>query len=274
MNEQLLSVKHIKKKFSRSLRRSLVYGMMEVVGMKSSGSLRKTEYWALNDINFDLNAGDILGIVGNNGSGKTTLMRLIAGIYIPSSGNITIKPETRVIPLFALRAGMQPLYSGMDNIYLKCAMFGMSKAETMAQLDFIIDFSELEDHIHTPFGNYSMGMRARLAYACAMAAQPDILIVDEALAVGDTRFKVKCYENLKSMAREPGKGVIFVTNHVEKLLKIANRLIILDKGQLIESHDNVKTGLESYIDHISKTRGDKAADEITKMIRSYEQFQN
>jgi len=126
---------------------------------------------------------------------------------------------------------MQPLFTGRENIHIKGAIFGMSKSEIEAKMAFIEDFSELGDKLDVPFGNYSSGMSARLAYSIAIATDPDIFIVDEALAVGDSVFKAKCFDHLKTYVQQPGKGVLFVSNNIRKLLKVSSRILVMDEGK-------------------------------------------
>ena len=257
----LLSVRNLHKKFSRDIKYNLFYGIQEMftdaLGIKTNYmQIRKNEFWILSDINFDLFEGEILGIVGTNGSGKTTLMRLISNIYPTESGAIYGRQGQKITAVFALAAGMESLFTGRENIYIKGAMYGMSKQEIDSKMDFIEQFSELSDQLDRPFGNYSSGMRARLAYAIALATEPDIFIIDEALAVGDSIFRSKCFDHLKEYVRQPGKAVLFVSNHIRKVLKLASRVLVLKNGQFIYESTDVKEALNHYIinclDHLAE----------------------
>ncbi len=261
MIKPLLSVRNLHKKFSRDIKYNLYYGLQgifaDTVGFKTNYmKLRKKEFWGLANINLDLYPGEILAVVGANGSGKTTLMRLISNIYHLDVGSITGQPSQKITPVFSLAVGMHPLFSGKENIYIKGSMYGMTKSEIDAKMDFIKEFSELEDHLDEPFGNYSSGMRARLAYAIALATDPNIFIIDEALAVGDSVFKAKCFENMKDFVRQPNKAVIFVSNHIRKVLMVATRVLVLNKGQLIYNSTDIKEALNFYIlnclDHLEE----------------------
>ena len=248
----LLSVRNLYKKFSRDIRYNLYYGAQDLLGdtfgLKTEYlKKKKKEFWTLADINFDLFAGEILGIVGANGSGKTTLMRLIADIYHLEAGTIYGRPEQKITAVFALAAGMQPLFTGRENIYIKGSMYGMGKTEIDAKMAFIKDFSELGGELDRPFGNYSSGMRARLAYAIAIATEPDIFIIDEALAVGDSVFKAKCFDHLKEYVRQPDKAVLFVSNNIRKVLKVATQVLVMKKGRIIYESTDVKAALNHYI---------------------------
>lgn len=229
----------------------MFYGVQDILinRKKNYNTLRKQEFWGLHDVSFDLHAGEILGVVGANGSGKTSLMRVIAGIYPYESGEILGLPQQEITSIFALTAGMENLYTGRENIYLKGALYGMTKAEIAAKIPFIEDFSGLKNRLERPLGNYSSGMKARLAYTIAMATQPDIFIIDEALAVGDTVFQSKCFEHLKNYVKQPDKGVLLVSNNIRKLLKIVNRIVVIDQGEVVLTSDNVKEALIFYVSH-------------------------
>lgn len=257
----LLSVRNLHKKFSRDIKYNLFYGIQDlladVFGIKTDYmQLRKNEFWTLSDINFDLYEGEILAVVGSNGSGKTTLMRLISNIYYSESGAIYARQGQKITAVFALAAGMQPLFTGRENIYIKGSMYGMTKAEIDSKMDFIEEFSELVNQLDRPFGNYSSGMRARLAYAIALATEPEVFIIDEALAVGDAVFRSKCFDHLKEYVRQPGKAVLFVSNHIRKVLKLASRVLVLKNGNIIYESTNIKKALNHYIinclDHLAE----------------------
>jgi len=248
----MLSVRNLHKKFSRDIKYNLYYGLQDLVA-DSIGRrvdymrLRKKEFWALTDISFDLFEGEILGIVGANGSGKTTLMRLMASIYYLEAGEVYGKPDQKVTAVFALGIGMQSLFTGRENIYIKGSMYGMNRQEIDAKMAFIEEFSELADQLDRPLGNYSSGMRARLAFAIALATEPDIFIIDEALAVGDSVFKAKCFDYLKEYVKRPGKSILFVSNNIRKVLKVASRVIVMKKGQIIYQSTDIKAALTHYI---------------------------
>lgn len=250
--EELLRVEGLSKKFCNNIRHNMIYGIQDIwktiLGKDSHlKTLRPNEFWALSDINFSLKEGEILGIVGANGSGKTSLMRIVANIYFNDIGNIITKQDLTTTAVFALRAGMESLYTGRENIYLKGAMFGMDEETITERIPFIIAFSELEESIDQPFGNYSSGMRARLAYAIAVATDPNLFIIDEALAVGDSVFKAKCYDHLKEWVKQPGKAVIFVSNNVRKILKVATRTLVMDKGRIMLDSTDIAEALNFYI---------------------------
>lgn len=258
----MLKCEGLGKKFCRDLHQSMYYGARDMLTpnylqMKSRSSLRAGEFWAVEQVDLALMKGDILGIIGVNGSGKTTLMRMLSGIYPPDTGQITLFGDYRISPIFALASGMNPHFSGRENIYMKGAMYGMTRKEVTEKMEFIIEFSELESFMDSPLGNYSNGMRARLAYATALATNPDIFIIDEALAVGDPPFKAKCFANLREIA--PEKGIVVVSNNVRKVLKVATRMAILDKGKLVFQTDDPEKAKDEFLGKYAvKEKGDSS----------------
>lgn len=243
----VLAVERTSKKYCRAFRRSMYYGLVdaarETVGLVVKSDLRPLEFWALTDVSFDLYRGQILGITGRNGSGKTTLIRLISGIYPMDKGRITL--NGKVATLFANSIGMHPHFTGRQNVYIKAALHGMSRQETKRKLDEIIAFSELERFIDSPLGTYSAGMKARLGYSIAAAVRPDLLIVDEGLAVGDIGFKRKCYDHIRKLAAE-GMAVIFASSAVSKITKVSTRIMVLDQGRMIYEGNDIGHGVAIY----------------------------
>ncbi|MBE9531297.1 MAG: ABC transporter ATP-binding protein, partial [Proteobacteria bacterium] len=194
--EVVISIKNLSKKFCTHLKRSMAYGIIDLsknlVGIKpNTEELRRDEFWALDNMNFELKRGEVLGLIGLNGCGKTTLLRLLTGIFPPDKGEITIKG--RVGALIAVGAGFHPHMTGRENIYLNGTILGMSAKELDACFDDIIEFAEIGDFIEAPVSTYSSGMRVRLGFAIAIHINPDILLIDEVLAVGDLNFSIKCF---------------------------------------------------------------------------------
>lgn len=259
----LIDVKGVYKKFCSDIKFNMLYGINDTFFSWLSGKpymkLRKHEFWALRDINFTVRSGDIVGILGTNGSGKTTLMRLIASIYETNVGEIDMSGDLTITPIFALKSGMSPVFTGMENIYIKGAMLGMTRQEIDDSISDILEFSEISDFIHMPFGNYSSGMGARLAYAIAVATDPNVFIIDEALAVGDDHFKEKCFGHLRSFAGQKDKCVLFVSNNIDKVRRVATRVLVLDKGRLaLDTHD-IEEGFDYYLN-----RGFESLDDVEK----------
>lgn len=250
---KLLSVNNVSKKFSVNLHQSMLNAWGELAlslaGLSAEKKLKQDEFQAVHNISLDLNKGQILCILGNNGSGKTTLMRMIYGIYSCDEGSI--RAYGNIAAMFALRTGMQPYFTGRENIRLKGSILGFSEQELAEKTESIIEFSELGTAIDKPFGSYSSGMMSRLAYSLAIAMQPDIFIIDEGLAVGDMAFKNKCLDDLKKKREE--RGVIFITHNFERIKDIATDIIIMDKGCKIMETSNVHEGLDYYLSNYSKT---------------------
>ncbi len=196
--------------------------------------LHFTEFWALRDINLKVEKGDRVGILGFNGAGKSTLLKVIAGVMKPTKG--TVKTEGIIAPMLELGAGFDMNYSGKENIYLYGATMGYSRNYIESRYDEIVEFSELKDFIDVPVKNYSSGMRARLGFAIASAVEPEILILDEVLSVGDAKFRKKSENKIRSMF-DKGVTVLFVSHTVSQVLSICNKAIILDHGKIIAQGD-------------------------------------
>jgi lipopolysaccharide transport system ATP-binding protein len=248
-NEVLVSVENVYKKFSKNIKKSVLYGTLDVLKnllniRERNTELRKKEFWALHDLSFQLHRGQILGILGLNGAGKTTLVRLISGIYPIDKGRISV--NGRLVTLFAaVNAGMHPLFSGKENIFIRGTMFGMSKKEISSKLDEIIAFSELESFIDAPLGTYSSGMRARLSFSIAVASESDILILDEALAVGDISFRKKCFQKLHEISKE--KGIISIAHNIDQIANLSTDILVLDAGKKIFETPDVSEGIDFYL---------------------------
>jgi ABC-type polysaccharide/polyol phosphate transport system ATPase subunit len=271
----LVTAREVSKKFCKDLKRNMYYGIKDVLrqalGLKpDTGALRPYEFWALDQVSFDLFQGEILAVIGANGSGKTTLMRLLSSIYSLDGGEIQMDGVGKVTSIFALNVGMNPLFTGLENIYIKAAMFGMNRRELQEKLDFIIEFSELKDFLHAPVGNYSSGMKARLAYSVAIATEPNLFIIDEALAVGDSLFKAKCYDHLKEYVQQPNRAVIYVTNRIQKVMAVASRVIILDAGKLIYDSEDAAAALEYYINNCLKGLSEELREARLRRVQEYE----
>lgn len=232
--EILVRVENLSKKFCRDLKRSLWYGLKdlgnELMGRPhgGDGELRKDEFWAVKDVSFELKRGDCLGLIGRNGAGKTTLLRMLNGLIKPDKGQIEMRG--RVGALIALGAGFNPILTGRENIYVNAAVLGLSKKETNAKLEEIVEFAELGDFIDAPVQSYSSGMYVRLGFSIAAHLNPDILLVDEALAVGDLPFIVRCLNRIAEL-RENGTAIIFVSHNEVQIRETARNCMLLDRGQ-------------------------------------------
>ncbi|OBX23240.1 MULTISPECIES: ABC transporter ATP-binding protein [Bizionia] len=228
--EVLVKVEGLSKKFCKDLKTSLWYGVKDLIsGVRGSNlerTLRPKEFWAVTDINFELRRGECLGLIGHNGAGKSTLLKILNGLINPDAGTVTIKG--RVGALIELGAGFNPILSGRENIYNNGAILGFSRKEIDSKLDEIIAFAELEEFIDMPVQHYSSGMKVRLGFAVAAQMEPDVLIIDEVLAVGDLGFVLKCFKTIDAIL--PRTAVIFVSHNMPMVSRICNTIILLEKG--------------------------------------------
>lgn len=188
--------------------------------------------WALKNVSFEINEGEIFGILGKNGAGKSTLLKILSRVALPSSGSI--KGKGKIASLLEVGTGFHPELTGRENVFLNGQILGMSKKEIENIFDEIIDFSGIEEFIDTPVKRYSSGMYVRLAFAIAAHLNPDILIIDEALAVGDTAFQKKCLEKMQEIATMQGKTIIIVSHHLQAIRNLCSRAICLQKGMIID----------------------------------------
>ena len=188
------------------------------------------EFWALKEISFEVQEGDRVGILGLNGAGKSTLLKVVAGVLKPTEGSVEIKGS--IVPLLELGAGFDKQYTGKENIFLYGAMLGHSKEFIREKYEEIIEFSELGDFIDVPVKNYSSGMKSRLGFSIATVVEPDILILDEVLSVGDAKFRKKSEKKIMSMI-EKNVTVLFVSHSLEQVRRVCNKAILLEKGHII-----------------------------------------
>ena len=203
---------------------------------------RHTTFKAIDNLNLEIKKGEVLGILGKNGAGKSTLLKMITGVVAPTSGEL--KVEGKISSLLELGAAFNPDLTGMENIYQHGQVMGLTDEEIKAKEKEIIDFADIGEHLSQPVKTYSSGMFARLAFACAINVDPDILIVDEVLSVGDIAFQLKCFKKFEQF-KESGKTILFVTHSVDDVLRNCTRAIIMQNGR--KSYDgDVKTGVEKY----------------------------
>jgi ABC-type polysaccharide/polyol phosphate transport system ATPase subunit len=258
--EILVRVDGVSKKFCRNLKKSLWYGVQDVVGelnpfrrsvepvrdatvddssssdSKTSSassfqhlSLRESEFWANKDISFELRRGECIGLIGHNGAGKTTLLKMLNGLITPDSGRIEMRG--RVGALIALGAGFNPILTGRENIYVNGSILGMGKSEIEEKMDEIIDFAEIREFIDSPVQSYSSGMAVRLGFAIAVKTEPDVLLLDEVLAVGDPAFQVKCFNTLSEF-RKKGTAFILVSHNMHQISRYSTSVLYLKKGRI------------------------------------------
>ena len=272
-DDVVLSVRGVSKKFCRNLKRSMLYGVkdlaMNMLGMQQqkvtsdescvmsdpklithhsslltpSTSLRKDEFWALQDISFDLKRGDVFGLIGLNGSGKSTLLRVLTGIYPPDAGEVFLKG--RVGALIALGVGFHPHMTGRENIYLNATILGMTRHEIDASFNDIVAFAEIGSFLDAPVSTYSSGMSVRLGFAIAIHIKPDILLIDEVLSVGDFQFQRKCVEKMKELI-EKGVAVVFVSHNIPAVAGFCKRGVLLHHGSMVKQ-GNIKEVIQEFL---------------------------
>ena len=231
----LVAVEAVSKKYCRDLEKSLRYGLHDigrslVGGGADPGHLRESEFWALSGVSLELAAGECLGVIGPNGAGKSTLLKLIQGRLHPDRGRIVLRGKLAAIS--ELGIGFNPILSGRENIFHNAALLGLSREETRGLLGQIIEFSELEEFIDAPVFTYSSGMRARLGYAVAAHLDPDALLIDEVLTVGDLAFRRKCVQHMQRFLGR-GKAVLLVSHEMYAVQTLCTRAIYLERGEVI-----------------------------------------
>jgi lipopolysaccharide transport system ATP-binding protein len=247
-NDVLISCDNLSKKFCKDFKRSLWYGIKDVGFTFSSkgqhhNTLRKDEFWAVKDINFELRRGECLGLIGHNGAGKSTLLKILNGLITPDVGQITMRG--RVGALIELGAGFNPILTGRENIYNNGAVLGFSKKEIDAKYDAIVDFSEIKDFIDAPVQNYSSGMKVRLGFAIAAQMEPDILLIDEVLAVGDLGFVIKCLNRMGELI--PNAATIFVSHSMPMVSRVSSHALLMDKGKETYFGTDTAEAIKQYI---------------------------
>lgn len=246
--EPLVLVENVSKKFCRNLKKSLWYGMKdlgsELLGRKHGqhDGLRPSEFWAIKDVGFSLKRGECLGLIGQNGAGKTTLLRMLNGLLRPDQGQIAMRGQVGAI--IALGAGFNPILTGRENVYINATVLGLRKEEIDSKFEEIVDFAELWDFIDTPVQSYSSGMLVRLGFSIATAIRPDVLLLDEILAVGDLEFRIKCYRRIDEMREHA--AIIFVSHSLEHLGRLCTKTLVLKRGKPL-FYGDVAQGLNHYV---------------------------
>lgn len=234
-NDVAIKVDHVSKKYCKSLKRSMLYGMKDIgrntVGLSShSEKLRKDEFWAVDDISFEVKKGEVLGIIGMNGSGKTTMLKLLNGIFWPDKGKISISGKMGA--LIALGAGFHTMLTGRENIYVNGAILGMTKKEIDKKFDDIIEFADIGEFIDSPVKFYSSGMFVKLGFSIAINIEPEILLIDEVLSVGDLSFQNKSLRRMAEL-REKANAVVFVSHNLEHVRNLCDRVLMLNNGKQV-----------------------------------------
>ena len=277
----IISVKHLSKHYKlkheaqryRSLRDEIASAAKGLISLKvfrgrnTSGNTEE-DFWALKDVNFEVNQGDRLAIIGRNGAGKSTLLKILSRITDPTKGRVEI--TGRVSSLLEVGTGFHPELSGRENIFLNGAILGMTNEEVRKKFDQIVAFAEVERFLDTPVKRYSSGMYVRLAFAVAAHLEPDVLVVDEVLAVGDAQFQQKCLGRMGELSQS-GRTIIFVTHNMDAMLTLCNRGLVLERGEVVfdgtssEARKKYLSKAESaeYSIHCNAGRGGSGGTEIS-----------
>ena len=251
-NDVAISVKNVSMAFN--LNKEKVDNLKEYVIKFVTRKLEYKKFYALDNINFEVKKGEHLAILGFNGAGKSTLLKTIVGVYKPTTGSV--EKCGVIAPLLELGAGFDPNYTGKENIFLYGAILGYSREYIESKYDEIVEFSELGHFINVPLKNYSSGMRARLGFSIATAVDPDVLILDEVLSVGDAKFRTKSLKKVQSMF-DRGVTVLFVSHSIQQVKAICDKAILLDKGKIIAQGD-VEEVSEIYEEMTAGKRVSKA----------------
>ena len=232
MSKPAIIVDNVSMKFNLS--KEKVDSLKDYIIKSIKKEIKYNEFWALQNVNFEVQKGDRVGILGLNGAGKSTLLKVISGVFKPTEGHVD--KHGKMVPLLELGAGFDSQYTGKENIYLYGAMLGYTKEFIDEKYDEIVKFSELKDFIDVPIKNYSSGMKSRLGFSIATVVSPKILILDEVLSVGDAKFRKKSEKKIMSMF-DSGVTVLFVSHSLEQVQRLCNKAMILEKGKLIAYGD-------------------------------------
>jgi lipopolysaccharide transport system ATP-binding protein len=266
-DEVLVKVEGVSKKFCKSLKRSLWYGAQDVsaemLGRKGQhDDLRRNEFWAVSDVSFELKRGECLGLIGPNGAGKSTLLKMLNGLVKPDKGRITMRG--RVGALIELGAGFNPILTARENIYVNGSVLGFSKKEIDRKFDAIVNFAEIEEFVDTPVQSFSSGMNVRLGFAVAIQMEPDALLIDEVLAVGDAGFKAKCFKEIARITRNT--AVIFVSHTMPDITRTCSSVSLLDQGQLIAFGSDISNGISHYLKRFRNLGGEYFETQTARLI--------
>jgi ABC-2 type transport system ATP-binding protein len=234
-----------------------------VVTLGRAGRAHKQDFWALSDVSLDIRAGNTIGLIGHNGSGKSTLLKVIGGIIQPTSG--TVEQRGRIAALLELGAGFHPDLTGRENVFLNASVLGLTAEETAAQFDAILEFSGVGEFIDTQIKFYSSGMYVRLAFAIAVHTDPDILLVDEVLAVGDEQFQRKCLDKISEFQSE-GRTIIIVSHALDQIAALCDRVVVMNRGQMVFDGIPV-TAIERFRELLANNAvGEARPDEVSTGI--------
>ena len=266
----IIEVRNLAKKYKIGERqrylslRDSVENLFSSKNTEGSASEKKTDFWALDDVSFDIQAGESVGIIGRNGAGKSTLLKILARITPPTKGNVILRG--RMASLLEVGTGFHPELTGRENVYFNGSILGLKKAEIQAKFDEIVDFSGVEQFIDTPLKHYSSGMQLRLAFSVAAHLEPEILVIDEVLAVGDAEFQKKCLGKMDEVSKG-GRTVLFVSHNLEQIKRLCTKSILLEKGR-ISSFDDSYNVINLYLKKNTKHRTEWQSEQEQPTVKT------
>lgn len=255
-DDLLIKATSVSKKYCRTLRHTMAYGVCDLAksffgARQNSMQLREGEFWAVDNVSFELKRGECLGIIGPNGSGKSTLLKMINGIFMPDNGEVSVRG--RIGALIEVGAGFHPMLTGRENVYVNGAILGMSKDDIGRQLDSIVDFSGIEEFIDSPVKHYSSGMFVRLGFAVAAHLRPELLLIDEVLAVGDLQFQIKCFNHIRGLLND-GTSVVLVSHNLYQIQRVCKHSMLIEGGKQ-SMHDSSDVVASIYEEKYGMSEG-------------------
>ncbi len=256
MNDTVVKVESVSKKYCRTIKHTMLYGATDLtrsfLGLNQhTERLRNGEFWAVDDLSFELKRGECLGFVGPNGSGKSTLLKMLSGIFMPDKGKIEI--QGRVGALIEVGAGFHPMLTGRENIYINGSILGLSKKEIDRKFDDIVDFAEIGEFIDAPVKHYSSGMYVRLGFAIAAQMEPNVMLIDEVLAVGDVGFRAKCFNAISRISKNA--AIVLVSHAMPQVARVCNSICVMNHGKTVYHGNDVPKGIEHYYSIFENQKG-------------------
>ena len=245
----MIKLENISMRFNLGIEKNFSIKEAFIAVFDKSRRQKKTEFWALSDVSFDVKKGEVIGLIGSNGAGKSTLLKVVSGVMKPTKGKVTVNGQ--ISPMIELGAGFDPELTARENIYLNCSILGYSKEFIDEKFEEIVEFSELRNFLDAPVKNFSSGMVAKLAFSIATVVDPEILIVDEILSVGDIKFQEKSKNKMMQMIKG-GTTVLYVSHSLESIEELCDRVVWLEHGKVIKVGNTKEICREYYKKQLNK----------------------